>query len=246
MTDNPPDPSPIEVLYRDAHVLAVSKPAGWLSQGWKGGEISLEDRLRRQIAPDDPASLYLGPIHRLDRPVSGVILWALTPKAARRLSAQFAAREIHKCYWALVEGMPETIPSHWLDWLCEEDTGLGRVQVCAPGTPRARQAATRARRLDSDQARLPDGCTWLELHPETGRTHQLRIQSSSRGWPILGDRLYRASRPFGTQGQIALHALHITFRHPVLNRPLTISAPVPASWSTLGVHLPPGPRHHTS
>ncbi len=132
MTNDPPeDSSPIDVLYQDAHLIAVSKPAGWLSQGWKGGEISLEDRLRRQISPHDPANVYLGAVHRLDRPVSGVMLWALTSKAARRLSAQFAARNVQKRYWAIVEGTPPDVPPHWLDWLCEEDTGLGRVQVCA-------------------------------------------------------------------------------------------------------------------
>lgn len=233
----PESPSPIEVLYHDPHLIAVSKPSGWLSQGWKGGEISLEDRLRHFLAPHDPSSLYLGAVHRLDRPVSGVILWALTPKAARRLSSQFANREVRKRYWAIVEGGPPQPDSLWVDWLCEEDTGLGRVQTCAPQTPRSRQAATLVQRPPQTDALLPDGCSWLVLLPETGRTHQLRVQSSSRGWPILGDRLYGARRPFGSEGHIALHALEITFQHPVLDRALTLQAPVPPSWTDLGLHL---------
>lgn len=229
-------PDEFPVLYQDAHLVAVSKPSGWLSQGWKGGETSLEDHLRRFLSPDDPSSPYLGAMHRLDRPVSGVILWALTPKAARRLSAQFATRSIRKRYWAVVEGEPDDVPAHWLDWLCEEDTGLGRVQTCSPGTPRARQAVTQVRKRTG--ASLPSGCSWLDLFPETGRTHQLRVQCASRGWPIAGDRLYGASLAFGPRDHIALHALEITFRHPVLDRPMTLQAPVPAWWKDLGM-VPP-------
>jgi 23S rRNA-/tRNA-specific pseudouridylate synthase len=229
-------PDELPVLYQDAHLIAVSKPSGWLSHGWKGGQTGLEDRLRRLLAPEDPSRPYLGALHRLDRPVSGVILWALTPKAARRLSAQFADRSIHKRYWAIVEGEPPDLPPLWTDWLCEEDTGLGRVQTCSPGTPRARLASTRARKRTD--GRLPSGSSWLDLRPETGRTHQLRVQCSSRGCPILGDRLYGARLTFGPEPHIALHALEITFRHPILDRPMTLQAPVPDWWKDLGIFLP--------
>src|SRR4051812_22543712 len=101
------------VLYEDAHLLAVAKPAGVLTQGTTRGEPTLEAAVRRHVCPSDPASAYVGTVHRLDRPVSGVMLWAKTPKAARRLSEQFAGREARKHYWAIVEGHPTTARGTW-------------------------------------------------------------------------------------------------------------------------------------
>ncbi|MBX6315654.1 MAG: RluA family pseudouridine synthase [Isosphaeraceae bacterium] len=226
----------LTVLFEDAHCLAVVKPAGMLTQGWPGGEPTLERLVRRHLAPDDPTTVYVGVVHRLDRPVSGVVLWAKTGKAARRLAEQFARREAEKQYWALIEGEPEHDQGTWEDWLCHEDTGLGVVQVCRPGTPRARRALTRFRRERAEA--LPAGCAWLSLWPETGRTHQLRVQTAARGLPILGDRAYGASRPF-PEG-IALHARALTVRHPILNRPIRFEAPLPPSWAAAGVRLSAG------
>lgn len=220
----------LTILFEDAHCLATAKPAGLLTQGVARGEPTLEQAVRRHLRPDDPGAAYVGTVHRLDRPVSGVVLWARTPKAARRLAEQFAGREARKEYWAVVAGRPERPEGVWEDWLCTEDTGLGVVQVCRPGTPRARQARTRFRRED---APLADGRTWLRLWPETGRTHQLRVQAASRGLPIVGDRAYGSTATFA-EG-IALHARSLTIRHPVLDRPITFEAPLPAAWAGLGV-----------
>jgi 23S rRNA pseudouridine1911/1915/1917 synthase len=218
----------LSVLHEDAHLLAVNKPAGVASQGL--GATALEWAVRRHLAPDDPGGVYLGAVHRLDRPVTGVMLWAKDPKSARRLAEQFADRRARKVYWALVEGRPNRPSGRWDDWLCEEDTGLGRVQVCRHGTPRARQATTHFVRLEG--ASPMDDVTWLELRPETGRTHQIRVQAASRGWPIVGDAKYGSARPFAVG--IALHARSLTVVHPTLRSPLTYVAPLPESWRGSG------------
>jgi 23S rRNA pseudouridine1911/1915/1917 synthase len=188
----------MDILYEDAHILVVNKPAMLSTQAPPIAGATLEAAVRAHLNPADPASAYVGTVHRLDRPVSGVVLWAKTPKAARRLSRQFAARRAGKEYWAIVEGRPATAQGVWEDWLFHDKTGLGRVQIVAPGTPRGQPARTRFRREPA--ASLPEGLSWLILSPETGRTHQLRVQAAARGLPILGDRMARrASSPKGSR-----------------------------------------------
>ncbi len=233
------------ILFEDEHCLALWKPAGQFTQGtWAPpGEQTLEQEVREYLSAADPASVYLGIVHRLDRPVSGVLLWARTTKAARRLSQQFERRKIEKEYWALVETNPEhahseaesagpsvNLPSEgtWIDWLTPAGVS-GVVRSVAPGTERAREAVTRFRR--EVMPSLPRGCQWLRLWPETGRTHQLRVQVALRGLPVVGDRNYGASQPF-PQG-IALHARRLALRHPIACTPLEIVAPLPASWNEL-------------
>lgn len=231
--DDSPNPAampPIQVIHEDAHCLGVDKPPGLPTQGRSGP--SLEMAIRVYLAPDDPGGVYLGTVHRLDRPVSGAMLWAKSPRAARRMAAQFAERLAHKQYWALVHGRPDVTSGLWEDWLCEEDTGIGRVQICRSGTPRSRLARTRfAIQEPPAGVELPTGVTWLALFPETGRTHQLRVQSSGRGMPILGDQIYGSRDPFADG--IALHARSVTLNHPITRRPLRIEAPTPASWPGL-------------
>ena len=218
----------VPILHEDPHLLVVNKPAGLLTQGRVGGEPSLETRVRAYLAPDDPASVYLGTVHRLDRPVSGVVLWAKTAKAARRLADQFSKREARKEYRAIVAGRPTADRGGWEDWLCEEDTGLGRVQVCLAGTPRARRAFTRFELDPGPDRTLPEGTSGLRLFPETGRTHQLRVQAASRGMPILGDSLYGSDRAF-PEG-IALHARSLEIAHPISDLRMTFRAPLPEAW----------------
>ena len=220
---------PLAVLWEDPHGLAVDKPAGLLTQGPSSGEITLEELVRRHLRPDNPGSAYLGTVHRLDRPVSGVILWAKTPKAARRWASQFVSRQAHKEYWAIVEGNASALGGSgtWDDWLMPPDA-MGRSRVVEAGHPGATRAVTR---FEVVREHLATGaCSWLKLRPETGRTHQLRAQSSARGLPIVGDSTYGASRAF-PQG-IALHAqLILAVEHPILRRSMLIEAPTPGSWS---------------
>src|SRR4051812_8320603 len=221
---------PPAVLWEDPHGLAVAKPPGVLTQKARGdsGEIALEDAVRSYLRPDAPASVYLGTVHRLDRPVSGVVLWAKTPKAGRRWSEQFARREARKEYWAIVEGDagPFQGSGTWGDWLGAPDR-LGRAPVGDPGAPGAARAVTAFE--VSPIPPIPGGCTRLTLRPETGRTHQLRAQAAARGRPIVGDATYGATRAF-PEG-IALHARALTVFHPIRHEPMTLEAPLPPSWS---------------
>jgi 23S rRNA pseudouridine1911/1915/1917 synthase len=233
--------APLVVLFEDLHCLAVVKPAGLLTQGTPAGEPTLEALVRRYLNPGDPAASYLGTVHRLDRPVSGVVVWAKTPKAARRLAGQFAGHAVRKEYWAIVEQTPGPGGSDpdrdreevWDDWLTAPDA-TGLVRAVAPTTPGARRALTRVRR--DPGARLPPGTAWLRLWPQTGRTHQLRAGAAARGRTILGDHAYGSPRPFPCG--IALHARTLAIEHPILRTPLVWLAPVPVLWAAAGIELP--------
>jgi 23S rRNA pseudouridine1911/1915/1917 synthase len=229
--------SPV-VLDEDPHCLAVAKPAGILTQGTPGGESTLEAAVRRYLSAERPSSDYLGTVHRLDRPVSGVVVWAKTPKAARRLADQFARREARKEYWAVVERDASELDTEgtWDDWLMDVGAG-GVVRAVDSETPGARRAVTRFRK--GEGARLPAGTAWLRLWPETGRTHQLRAQAARRGLAIVGDAAYGAARPWARG--IALHARALEVRHPVSRRVLTWIAPLPAAWGEQGFVLPEPP-----
>jgi 23S rRNA pseudouridine1911/1915/1917 synthase len=228
---------PVEVLFEDAHVIAVSKPAGLLTQGLTSGEPTLEQAVRRHLDPGGTASCYLGTVHRLDRPVSGVVLWAKNEKAARRLAAMFSARETLKEYWAVVDVLPGSErPSPgsegvWEDWLARSTDTSGVVRASREGVPAARRAVTRYR-VERSGPRSA-GALALTLWPETGRTHQLRAQSALRGMPVRGDAAYGAVAGFPSG--IALHAQALSFEHPVLRRPVRVTAPVPPTWRTEGV-----------
>lgn len=211
----------LSILFEDDHCLALDKPAGQFSQGpWAPeGEITLETAVRLYLDRADPHSVYLGFVHRLDRPTSGVILWAKTEKAARRLATQFEKRSARKEYWAIVESAATqgesdgTTPAGvattntglpvgeqvWRDWLTRADQ-TGRVSAVCEGAPGAREAVTRVCVNDAVSG-LPRGCCWLKLWPQTGRTHQLRIQAARRGTPIVGDVIYGAARGSTRSGE---------------------------------------------
>jgi 23S rRNA pseudouridine1911/1915/1917 synthase len=238
--------APLVVLFEDPHCLAVVKPAGLLTQGTPAGEPTLEAAVRRYLNPGEPGAPYLGTVHRLDRPVSGVVVWAKTPKAARRLAGQFAGHAVRKEYWAIVEltqgpgesDLDRDREEVWDDWLTAPDA-TGLVCTVAPNTPGARRAVTRVQR--GLGARLPAGTAWLRLWPQTGRTHQLRAGAAARGRAILGDHTYGSPQPFPCG--IALHSRALAIEHPILRTPLEWVAPVPALWSAAGIELPlPEPR----
>ncbi len=167
------------------------------------------------------------------------MLWAKTPKSARRLAEQFARREPRKEYWAVVEGDAAVLDASgtWDDWLTDEVGPEGTVRAGDARAPGVRRAVTRFRR--GEGARLPAETSWLRLWPETGRTHQLRAQTARRGLAIVGDVAYGAVRRF--PAGIALHARSLQVRHPVSRRLLTWTAPLPASWGEQGIEIPPVP-----
>lgn len=233
---------PLVILLEDNHCLAVVKPAPLLTQGPPGVpslENMVKDYLRQKYHKQ--GNVYLGVPHRLDRPVSGVVLFARNSKAAQRLAEQFEKRQVVKVYWALVEGNVEPAEGTWHDWLLKikEES---RSEVVPEGTPGAREALLTYRRL----GRGPEG-DLIEFVPQTGRMHQIRLQTATRGWPIRGDVLYGSKRPFGPQGPLprdrilALHGRSLTFLHPLRYQPITLTAPLPDSWRQAGQLPAPEP-----
>src|SRR5262245_45490489 len=183
----------LSVLYEDNHCLAVNKPAALLTQGVPEGLPTLEALARAYLKEKyhKEGRVYLGIPHRLDRPVSGVVLFARSSKAARRLADQFRERQVRKVYWALVEGDVTPDEGVWEDWLLKV-ADEARTEIAAAGTPGAKPASLRYRVL-----RRAPGRTLLEIEPVTGRSHQIRVQAAGRGWPVWGDSLYGATTNFG-------------------------------------------------
>jgi 23S rRNA pseudouridine1911/1915/1917 synthase len=219
----------LEVLFEDNHCLAVNKPAGMPSQGESSGKPTLVDAVKSylKVRYHKPGNVYVGLLHRLDQPTSGVVLLAKTGKAASRLSAQFRAGSIEKVYWAIVEGEPSQTEGHWTDALAK-DRRINRSGVVSEGKHTGKEALVEFRVLERFGS-----YTKLELRPKTGRSHQLRAQLAERGLPILGDRKYGAkSRLRALDGghRIALWARELTFTHPTRGEVISVAAPIPADW----------------
>lgn len=227
-----------EVLYEAGPMLAVRKPAGLLTQAPEGID-SLEARIKAWIKYSErkPGGVYLGVPHRLDRPVSGVMVFARHARAARRLSEQFEGRLVKKIYWACVEGIVTPEAGTWIDQV-RKVQGEPKAEVVTGDDPEAREAVLHYRVRGTS-----DNVSWLEVELITGRTHQVRLQASSRGHPVLGDTMYGATRMFGPQYEderlraVALHARSLGLRHPMTKDPVTVVAPVSEEWHELGLPL---------
>jgi 23S rRNA pseudouridine1911/1915/1917 synthase len=219
----------IEILFEDNHCLALNKPAGLLSQGDSTGDPSLLDLARDylKVTYAKPGNVFVGLVHRLDRPTSGLVIVARTSKAASRLSEQFRDGLVEKTYHAVVEGTWPDAAGQWEDWLIKDER-TNVVATANPQTPGAQRAGVQYRILDRQRRSMK-----VELRPSTGRGHQLRVQLASRGLPIVGDRKYGArSTLIALDGQprIALHARSLRFKHPTRPEFLTLEAPFPADW----------------
>ncbi|MFQ3648884.1 MAG: RluA family pseudouridine synthase [Gemmataceae bacterium] len=214
----------LEILYEDNHCLAINKPAGRVTTHYQGGEETLDREIKFYLKQkySKPGKVFLGVVHRLDRPVSGVLLFARTSKAAARLSDQFRQGSIEKVYWAVVEGTPPHLAGSLADWLRKDDQ-RGRVDIVTADTPDAKQAL-----LHYQRKCTRGGLSLVEVRPQTGRTHQLRVQLSHHGHPIYGDAKYGSIHTFGNS--IALHARTLVFLHPTKNVPIEITAEVPQPW----------------
>lgn len=199
---------PFGVLHVDNHLLVVDKPAGMLAQGDATGDADLvtlaKAYLKRQF--ERPGDVFVGLVHRLDRPVSGVVVLARTSKAAARLSAQFAGRGVEKRYLAVVEGRLEG-GGERVDWLVKGERGT--VHRVPEGTTGARRAALRWESLAVEGRRTLVGVDLL-----TGRAHQIRVQLAGLATPVVGDLRYGAKAPLGDGRGIALHATRLAFAHP--------------------------------
>jgi len=223
-----------EILYESQPCLAVAKPPGVLTQAPPGID-SMELRIKTFLQRRDhaPGEVYLGVPHRLDRPASGTMLFAKTRRAIRKLGAQFERRRVTKTYWACTQGRVSPETGAWSDFL-RKVPGVARAEVVGPDHPQGRLALLHYRVLGGG----PWG-SWLAIELETGRTHQIRVQCSSRGHPILGDAQYGATIPFGPPYEderlrwIALHARSLSFFDPSTRQPVTVSASVTAEWRAL-------------
>lgn len=219
---------PIDILFEDNHLLVVAKPARLLVAPDETGDESLLDRAREylRVVGNKPGNVYVGLVHRIDRPVSGVVLFARTSKAAGRLAEQFRTGTVRKQYVAAVRG--EVPPGGDLvDWLLKNpETNL--VQSVPPRTPQAKESRLTFRRMNQSR-----GTVLVEVEPITGRSHQIRVQLATAGFPIEGDVKYGGTA--GWEGAIALHAWKLTITHPTRQEPMTFICPLPEEWQRRGL-----------
>lgn len=213
-------PYPVEVLYLDNHLLVVVKPPNLPVQRDASGDPDLLNAAKAYVAQifDKPGEAFLGLVHRLDRPVGGLMVLARTSKAAARLSDAFATRRVDKGYLAVVRGAVDG-PLALTDWLLK-DPRTGSVRVVPQGTPGAKEA-----RLVSRPIEQREGLTLMRVHLETGRAHQIRVQHAHAGHPLWGDARYGDGKP---GQQIALWADRLALAHPVRREPMAFRAPPPA------------------
>ena len=227
----------LQILCEDGPIMAVNKPVGLLTQGVPEGQPTLEGQvkqyLRERLAK--PGNVYLGVPHRLDRPASGVVVFAKNSKAAARLAEQFRERTISKTYLVVTERVPAPRKDRLTDWLLK-DAEAAHATVVAPGTAGAKEAV-----LDYEVLAVRDGRALLEIDLLTGRMHQIRVQLASRGWHVVGDQQYGATLSTDEAAvydphvsAIALHALRLGLYHPIRYEPLWIEAPLPPHWVNYG------------
>jgi len=214
----------INVLYEDNHLIAVLKPAGILTQGDETGDVNLMDGVKKYLKEkyQKPGNVFLGLLHRLDRPVSGIILFAKTSKGASRLSEQFRNHEIEKIYHALVLGRPKQNKGILINYLKKN-----RERKKATTTNEEENA--KLAELSYELIASNDKYSLLKVKIKTGRFHQIRAQLSSIGCPVVGDLKYGAPLALSDKS-IALSATSISFRTATTKETKEISIPFPAGW----------------
>ena len=211
-----------QIVFEDNHLLIINKKAGQLVQGDKTGDASLLDVIKDFIKKRDqkPGNVFLGLVHRIDRPTSGLVIYAKTSKALTRLTQMVKNREIKKTYWAVVA--KEMIPqSQRLVHYLQKNEKTNKATVFIKPTDNAKESI-----LNYQIIKVLDNFQLLEIDLETGRHHQIRAQLSKIGTPIKGDLKYGAARS-NPDGGIHLHARKLEFIHPVTKENLEITAPVP-------------------
>ena len=213
----------MEVLYEDNHIIAVNKTCKEIVQGDKTGDVPLSEIVKAYIKDkyNKPGEVFLGVTHRLDRPTSGVVLFARTSKALARLNAMFQSHEqIRKTYWAIVQGSPK-LPEARLENYLIRNEAQNKSYIAKAGSKDAKQAILTYKTLT-----VGEHYSLLEINLETGRHHQIRCQLAAIGCPIKGDLKYGAKRS-NPDGGICLHARQIAFEHPVSHEQIMITAPTP-------------------
>jgi 23S rRNA pseudouridine1911/1915/1917 synthase len=222
----------MQVLYEDNHIIAVSKTCHEIVQGDKTGNTPLSELVKAYIKDkyNKPGEVFLGVTHRLDRPTTGVVLFARTSKALTRLNAMFQSHEqIQKTYWAIVPANSQLPVANRLENYIWRNEKQNKSFVVKPGTKDAKRAVLSYKVIAQSERYM-----LLEIQLETGRHHQIRCKLAAIGCPIKGDLKYGAKRS-NPDGGISLHARKVEFVHPVSKQLITITAPVPddALWQTL-------------
>ncbi len=225
-----------DILLEQGPLLIVNKPGGLLTQGPPGID-SLELRTKRWLIERDnkPGKAYLGVPHRLDRPASGVMVLAKHVRATRKLAEQFQNRTIKKTYWAIVEGVLDEGPQTWSDWM-RKIPDMAQSEIVSEDHEQAKLAELNIKTLA-----IESDCSLVEIELITGRTHQIRLQTSTRGHAIVGDDLYGSTTPFGPDTAdlrkrwIALHARTICLTHPMTDEPIEMVAPLSDHWTSCGL-----------
>lgn len=212
----------IEVLYEDNHIIAVNKRPSDIVQGDKTGDTPLSDFVKQYVKKkyNKPGDVFIGTVHRIDRPVSGVVLFARTSKALTRLNKMFQNKQIQKTYWAVVKKRPPNIQGKLIHYL-KKDSAKNMSKAYAKEIPGSSRSE-----LDYELILSSDNYNLLKITPITGRHHQIRVQLSKMGCPIKGDVKYGYSRG-NKNASIHLHARKIEFIHPIKKEKLTIIAPPP-------------------
>jgi 23S rRNA pseudouridine1911/1915/1917 synthase len=211
------------ILYEDNHLVIVNKKAGEIVQGDKTGDTPLSDIVKDWLKEkyNKPGNVYLGVVHRLDRPVSGVVLFAKTSKALPRLNKMFAEHnKVNKTYWAIVQNRPQEPQGTLTHWLTRQEKN-NTARAYDREVPGSKKAV-----LDYELIASGDRYHLLEIHLHTGRHHQIRCQLAKIGCPIKGDLKYGAPRS-NPDGSISLHARTLTLEHPVNHESISVTAPVP-------------------
>ncbi len=212
----------LQVLYEDNHIIVVNKRVGDIVQGDKTGDSPLSDIVKSYIKDkyNKPGNVYLGVVHRLDRPTSGLVIFAKTSKVLPRLNSLFVSKKITKTYWAIVKNKPPRPQDALVNWL-RKNPKNNKAYVFNSEVENSKKAILHFKTL-----KKLDHYYLLEINLETGRHHQIRAQLSNIGCPIKGDLKYGATRSNKDAG-INLHARHICFTHPVKKTHISITAPLP-------------------
>lgn len=212
-----------EILYEDNHILIINKRSGEIVQGDKTGDIPLVDSVKEFIKQRDskPGNVFLGLPHRLDRPVSGIVVFAKTSKALERLNEMFRTGDVHKIYWAITAERPPKTEDVLAGYI-RSDSRTNKSSVSAKPKPGSKEARLAYRIIAAS-----DRYNLVEVNLMTGRKHQIRVQLSSIGCPVKGDLKYGAKRS-NPDGSISLHARRIKFVHPVSKKEIDVVAPVPS------------------
>jgi 23S rRNA pseudouridine1911/1915/1917 synthase len=218
----------LDVLYEDNHLLVVNKPAGLLVQGDNTGDVTLPDLAKEYLRKkyDKPGNIFMGVVHRLDRPVSGVVVLAKTSKALARMNELFRSNKTKKTYLAISLQKPIYAEKQLIHWLIK-DSERNITKAFTSEKPNSQRAELSYKLLANREKHF-----LIQVNPVTGRPHQIRVQLASQNSPIVGDVKYGASG-FLPDKRIALHAYQLEFEHPVQKTPMKIKAPLPnvAPWT---------------